>query len=95
MTTHLSDQDEDSAAKVKLKLMSIWNNVKYGKTMFTVVQSSSGSFSGQSPVWLLGSFYHRKSSSDQVITWVCSEITSKKFGVRFCKKVYNPSTSFE
>ena len=45
--------------KVKSKLLSIWNNVKYGKTLFSLDPAVS-SFSSHSPVWLLGIFYHRR-----------------------------------
>lgn len=39
--------------KVKTKLMSMWNNMKYGMKLKT-------NFSKESPVWLLGKCYHRK-----------------------------------
>jgi hypothetical protein len=46
-------------AKVKSKLLSMWNNVKYGKTLFSLDPAVS-SFSSHSAVWLLGIFYHRR-----------------------------------
>jgi len=65
-SSRIPEHEDESSVKVKLKLMSMWNNVKYGKTMFSVVQSSSGSFSGHHPVWVLGKFYQRKRNSDEV-----------------------------
>lgn len=47
----------ETSEKVKNKLMSMWNNVKYGWTLKTKT-----SFRFDSPVWLLGKFYHIKPS---------------------------------
>ncbi|CAN7976019.1 unnamed protein product [Ixodes persulcatus] len=44
-----------SPEKVKTKLMSVWNNVKYGWTVRTRT-----SFNKDAPIWLLGVIYHRK-----------------------------------
>ncbi|XP_017776267.1 PREDICTED: cysteine protease ATG4C [Nicrophorus vespilloides] len=43
----------DVEGKVKTRLMSMWNNVKFGMKLKT-------NFSKESPVWLLGRCYHRK-----------------------------------
>ena len=53
--------DDRNSTKVKSKLLSMWNNVKYGKTLFSL-DSTVSNFSSHSPVWLLGIFYHRKFS---------------------------------
>ncbi|XP_062576752.1 uncharacterized protein LOC134238646 [Saccostrea cucullata] len=47
----------ETSEKVKNKLMSMWNNVKYGWTLKTKT-----TFRFDSPVWLLGKFYHIKPS---------------------------------
>ncbi|KRT78480.1 Peptidase [Oryctes borbonicus] len=39
--------------KVKTRLLSMWNNMKYGMKLKT-------NFSKESPVWLLGRCYHKK-----------------------------------
>ncbi|KAK1136765.1 hypothetical protein K0M31_001302 [Melipona bicolor] len=43
-------------SKVKTKLLSMWNNVKYGWTIKVVKPN----FSKESPVWLLGKIYRKK-----------------------------------
>ncbi|XP_071055196.1 cysteine protease ATG4C [Onthophagus taurus] len=43
----------DVEGKVKTRLLSMWNNVKYGMKLKT-------NFSKESPVWLLGRCYHKK-----------------------------------
>ncbi|XP_041969084.1 cysteine protease ATG4D [Aricia agestis] len=47
----------DLKGKVESRLMSMWNNVKFGWTV-----KIKTSFSKESPVWLLGRCYHRKLS---------------------------------
>ncbi len=55
------EKDDRNTVKMKSKLMSMWNNVKYGKTLFSLDPIATN-FSSHSPVWLLGVFYHRKMS---------------------------------
>lgn len=50
------DQDEtESHDRVKTKLLSVWNNMKYGWTV-----RLKTNFSRDSPIWFLGQCYHRK-----------------------------------
>lgn len=48
------NQEETNTEKVKIKLMSLWNNVKYGWQV-----KLKTSFSHDTPIWLLGVLYHR------------------------------------
>ena len=45
---------------VKNKIISVWNNVKYGKNAWSTSEIFKQGFSRNSPVWLLGQAYHRK-----------------------------------
>lgn len=45
---------------MKTKLVSAWNNVKYGKNAWATSEIFKQGFSRNSPVWLLGQAYHRK-----------------------------------
>jgi len=45
---------------IKTKLLSAWNNVKYGKNAWATSDMFKPGFSRNSPVWLLGHAYHRK-----------------------------------
>ncbi|XP_070563570.1 cysteine protease ATG4D-like [Ptychodera flava] len=45
----------DQAEKVKTKIMSVWNNVKYGWMVKTQTN-----FSYQTPIWMLGECYHHR-----------------------------------
>ena len=45
---------------IKNKLVSAWNNVKYGKNAWLTSEMFKPGFSRNSPVWLLGQAYHRK-----------------------------------
>ncbi|XP_026760732.2 cysteine protease ATG4D [Galleria mellonella] len=48
---------QDLKGKVESKLLSMWNNMKFGWTV-----KIKTNFSKESPVWLLGRCYHRKLS---------------------------------
>ncbi|XP_786847.4 uncharacterized protein LOC581768 isoform X2 [Strongylocentrotus purpuratus] len=56
-TNTASDEagDEDQSEKVKSKLLSMWNNVKYGWTVKTKTN-----FSIHKPIWFLGKCYHQR-----------------------------------
>ncbi|KAG8232565.1 hypothetical protein J437_LFUL008703 [Ladona fulva] len=59
---HNSDEDCDVSeadGKIKTRLMSVWNNMKYGWMV-----KIKTNFSKDSPVWLLGKCYHRKLEGD-------------------------------
>jgi len=45
---------------VKNKIISVWNNVKYGKNSWSTTDIFKQGFSRNSPVWILGQAYHRK-----------------------------------
>ena len=48
---------------IKTKLLSAWNNVKYGKNAWNTSEMFKPGFSRNSPVWLLGQAYHKKLTS--------------------------------
>ncbi|XP_022243969.1 uncharacterized protein LOC106461354 isoform X2 [Limulus polyphemus] len=55
---HISENEMDgneSSEKVKTKLKSLWNNMKYGWTV-----KIKTNFSYETPIWLLGQIYHKK-----------------------------------
>ncbi|RWS04045.1 Cysteine protease ATG4C-like protein, partial [Dinothrombium tinctorium] len=60
------DEDESNSEKMKTKLMSLWNNVKYGWS-----SKLKTTFSTETPIWFLGVCYFKnyghqsKSSSDK------------------------------
>ncbi len=50
-------------AMIRQRLTSMWHNVKYGRTAWSIGESTSsaaGNFSKNSAVWLLGQCYHRR-----------------------------------
>lgn len=51
--------EDDVEGKVKVRLMSMWNNMKYGWTV-----KLKTNFSKESPVWLLGRCYHKKHENE-------------------------------
>lgn len=55
MKTNSCHSEVDNSEKMKTKLMSMWNNVKYGWTV-----KVKTNFSYESPIWLLGKCYHKK-----------------------------------
>ncbi|GAB6029015.1 hypothetical protein CHUAL_004803 [Chamberlinius hualienensis] len=50
-----AEADIDDIDRVKTKLLSVWNNVKYGWTV-----RLKTNFKRDSPIWFLGQCYHRK-----------------------------------
>ncbi|RWS27277.1 cysteine protease ATG4D-like protein [Leptotrombidium deliense] len=54
------DDSEKNSEKVKVKLMSLWNNVKYGWN-----SKLKTNFSYESPIWLLGVCYHKNTQSQR------------------------------
>jgi len=57
------EKELEPEATVKKKLLSAWNNVKYGKKAWSAGDMlQQAKFSTNSPVWLLGQAYHRKLS---------------------------------
>lgn len=59
--SYLWTDDVDQKEKVKNKLMSVWNNVKYGWTLKTKT-----AFKCDSPIFLLGTCYHIRPSDEEV-----------------------------
>jgi cysteine protease ATG4 len=65
-------QDEgnsDVEGKVKNRLLSMWNNVKYGMKLKT-------NFSKESPVWLLGKCYRRIESPSSDSTELGTDVAA-------------------
>ena len=60
---------EPSASASSSRLLSMWNNMKYGKTLFALESATSGSGgviggAGGSPVYLLGMSYQKRKIID-------------------------------
>lgn len=53
-------QPLEPESTVKNKIISVWNNVKYGKNAWSTSDIFKQGFSQNSPVWILGQAYHRK-----------------------------------
>ncbi|XP_075528147.1 autophagy-related 4b [Dermacentor variabilis] len=68
-------QPPQSPEKVRTKLMSVWNNVRYGWTM-----RKKANFSDEEAIWLLGVMYHRKiQTKSSTPLWSCtSSMSSQK-----------------
>lgn len=49
----MNGEDDESNSQVKVKLLSLWNNVKYGWNV-----KLSANFNHDSPIWMLGTLYH-------------------------------------
>ena len=66
--TQSSSSGLEPETTIKNKLVSAWNNVKYGKNVWATQEMFKQRFSVHSPVWLLGHAYHRKlvSSAEHV-----------------------------
>ncbi|KAK8760989.1 hypothetical protein V5799_027738, partial [Amblyomma americanum] len=64
-----------SPEKVRTKLMSVWNNVRYGWTM-----RKKANFSDEEAIWLLGIMYHRKiqTKSSAAALWSSSSSVSSQ-----------------
>jgi len=59
-------QEEGSQLQVRDRLVSMWNNMKFSKTLWSLETSASGAKSRMtrlSPAWLLGQSYHKPSNS--------------------------------
>ncbi|KAF4532511.1 hypothetical protein B566_EDAN007626 [Ephemera danica] len=69
-------ESQDVEGKVKTKLKSMWNNMKYGWTV-----KIKTNFSKDSPVWLLGKCYHRKQDSASTIGPFEEPVTAEDSGI--------------
>ncbi|XP_019867366.1 cysteine protease ATG4D [Aethina tumida] len=67
--SRLPDNGVDVEGKVKTRLLSVWNNVKYGMKLKT-------NFSKESPVWLLGKCYRRIESPSSDITELGTDVAA-------------------
>ncbi|XP_034035437.1 cysteine protease ATG4C [Thalassophryne amazonica] len=64
----METKGNDEVEKLKTKLLSVWHNVKYSWAL-----KSKTLFSRNSPVLLLGKYYHFKSEDDDSVTETCYE----------------------
>lgn len=64
-----------SPEKVRTKLLSVWNHVRYGWTM-----RKKANFSDEEAIWLLGIMYHRKiQTKNSTSLWLsCSSVSSQR-----------------
>ncbi|XP_033739207.1 uncharacterized protein LOC117326559 [Pecten maximus] len=86
--THHSSQNEediDQSEKMKNKLLSVWNNVRYGWTLKTKTN-----FKCDSPIFLLGQCYHIRPSDDAPLPGekICMVPTVEKFKQDFSSQLW-------
>ncbi|XP_060070361.1 uncharacterized protein LOC132550333 [Ylistrum balloti] len=86
-TSHSSQNDEDidQSEKMKNKILSVWNNVRYGWTLKTKTN-----FKCDSPIFLLGQCYHIRPSDDNPLPGekICMVPTVEKFKQDFSSQLW-------
>ncbi|OWF46093.1 Cysteine protease ATG4D [Mizuhopecten yessoensis] len=86
-TSHSSQNEEDidQSEKMKNKILSVWNNVRYGWTLKTKT-----SFKCDSPIFLLGKCYHIRPSDDAPAPGdkICMVPTVEKFKQDFSSQLW-------
>uniref|UniRef100_A0A3Q3W101 Cysteine protease n=1 Tax=Mola mola TaxID=94237 RepID=A0A3Q3W101_MOLML len=70
----MESKGSDEVEKLRTKFLSVWHNVKY-----SWVLKSKTSFSRNSPVLLLGKYYHFKAEDDDGPTGASSEASDEDF----------------
>lgn len=80
-----NDEDIDQSEKVKNKILSVWNNVRYGWTLKTKTN-----FKCDSPIFLLGQCYHIRPSDDAPVPGEkrCMVPTVEKFKQDFSSQLW-------
>jgi len=62
------NQEDGSQLQMRDRLVNMWNNMKFSKTLWSLESSASGAKSRMtrlSPAWLLGQSYHKPSTSSR------------------------------